>query len=51
MNDIWRKFKGDFNSLTDAQIETEREQSQAKIDEHTEWTEAVSSWIAAGRPR
>jgi hypothetical protein len=51
MNDIWSAHAGSFNSMTDAEIQTEVDDAQDKLDEAEDWLEAVASWIAAGRPR
>jgi hypothetical protein len=51
MKDIWQKFSGDFNAMTDAEIDQELDQAQAKIDEETEFVEAVAVWKKAGKPR
>lgn len=51
MNDAWKKYSADFDSMTDEEVERERESAQQLIDENEDWTEAVASWIAAGRPR
>ena len=51
MNDLWKQYQGDFNSLSDAEIEQECEISQTQINEAEEWLEAVASWEAAGKPR
>jgi len=47
----WEKFKGDFNSMSDDEIETETREAQERIDTETDWVEAVASWKAAGKPR
>jgi hypothetical protein len=66
MTDAWKRYAGDFNHLTDEQIEFECE--SARIDlayfaetgvveiagpllDAEDWLEAVASWEAAGRPR
>lgn len=52
MNDnLWKKFEGDFNSMTDEEIDDLTNEAQEKIDDETEWVEAVASWKAAGKPR
>jgi nitrogen fixation/metabolism regulation signal transduction histidine kinase len=51
MNDIWKEYAGDFNSMTDAEIQEEVDDERQKLDEAESWLEAVASWIAAGRPR
>ena len=49
--DSWKAFEGDFNALSDNEIEQEVSIAQNKIEEAEEWLEAVSSWKAAGKPR
>ena len=51
MDDLWKEFEADFNSLTDEEIERETDDAQSVIDEQTAWVEAVASWKAAGKPR
>ena len=51
MNNIWKQYAGDFNAMTDEEIDNESSSSQDLVDEHTEWIEAVASWVAAGKPR
>ena len=51
MDDIWKQYAGDFNAMTDAEIQEEVNDEQNKLDEAESWLEAVASWIAAGRPR
>lgn len=50
-SDAWKQYAADFNAMTDEEIESERAQAQNLIEEQESWTEAVASWIAAGRPR
>ena len=50
-NNAWERFKGDFNSMTDEQIDRECAEAQDRIDKDEEWLEAVSSWVDAGKPR
>lgn len=50
-DDAWRDFEGDFNAMTDAQVEAETVVAQNHVDENEAWLEAVASWEAAGRPR
>lgn len=47
----WSKFQGDFNAMTDAEIEVVTLEEQAKVDEAEEWFEAVAAWKSAGKPR
>ncbi|MBY3055062.1 hypothetical protein HF263_03080 [Rhizobium leguminosarum] len=50
-NDAWKEYAGDFNSMTDEEVERERQRAQNEVDEHESWLEAVASWEAAGKPR
>jgi hypothetical protein len=47
----WTKFQGDFDAMTNAEIEAVTREEQAKVDDAEEWLEAVAAWEAAGRPR
>lgn len=51
MNDAWKEYKGDFNSLTDSEVEQELEKAIREMEEAEGWIEAVTSWKAAGKPR
>tara|TARA_B110000902_G_C14151852_1_gene529842 strand:- start:347 stop:580 length:234 start_codon:yes stop_codon:yes gene_type:complete len=51
MQDIWKEYADDFNTMTDEEIESESQSAQNPIDENESWTEAVASWKAAGKPR
>ena len=51
MTDAWKRYAGDFNHLTDEQIESECESARNDLEEAEDWLEAVASWEAAGRPR
>lgn len=51
MEDAWERYAADFNAMSDAEIEDERERAQSVVDEETDWLEAVASWEAAGKPR
>jgi len=51
INDVWKKFQGDFNAMTDTQIDWETKRAQDVVDEQEEWLEAVAAWTSAGRPR
>jgi hypothetical protein len=51
MEPAWKQYEGDFNNMTDQEIETERQQCQDMIDENESWVEAVASWKLAGKPR
>lgn len=49
--DAWYKFRGDFNSLTDEEVEREVDDAERELEKAEEWLEAVASWKAAGKPR
>ena len=51
MTEAWKRFKGDFNSMTDEEIAKEVSEAQERIDKDEEWIEAVTAWKAAGSPR
>lgn len=51
MDNAWEKYRGDFNSMTDEQIEEAIKDAQAIIDREEAWVEAVASWKKAGKPR
>lgn len=51
MSEAWKQYENDFNSMTDEEIEEERQMAQNVVDEHEGWLEAVASWEAAGKPR
>lgn len=51
MNDLWKQFSGDFNSMSDKEIEAEVEIAENHVAENEAWLEAVASWKAAGKPR
>lgn len=51
MNNIWKQYTDDFNQMTDEEIDNETRRSQDLVNEHTEWLEAVASWVSAGKPR
>lgn len=50
-NKAWEAYRGDFNAMTDEQIENELNRSLDEIAEHEDWVEAVASWKEAGKPR
>lgn len=50
-NKAWEAYRGDFDAMTDEQIENELNRSLNEIAEHEDWVEAVTSWKAAGKPR
>ncbi len=47
----WQKYAGDFNAMTDSEIEAESQRARDEMEEHESWLEAVASWEAAGKPR
>ena len=47
----WKEYAGDFNAMTDAEIERECENARRELDEAESWLEAVASWKDAGKPR
>lgn len=49
--DAWKAYSGDFDAMTDKEIEQERNRALEEIAELEDWTEAVASWEAAGKPR
>lgn len=51
MENAWKEYAGDFNSMTDEEIEAEVASAQERLDEAESWLEAVASWKAAGKPR
>lgn len=51
MKDHWKKYAGDFNAMTDDEVEAEASSAQDLIDENQDWVDAVASWKAAGKPR
>jgi hypothetical protein len=51
IDDIWQEYSGDFNAMTDQEIERECERSRNLIAEEESWLEAVESWKRAGKPR
>ena len=51
MESAWKEYAGDFNSMTDKEIEAEVASAQEKLHEEESWLEAVASWKAAGKPR
>lgn len=51
MNDAWRQYRGDFNAMTDEEIDREYNICLETIAENETWIEAVESWKAAGKPR
>ena len=51
MNEHWKNYRGDFNSMTDEEIEWELQLALDKVNEEEDWIDAVASWKAAGKPR
>ena|SRR6218665_935943 len=47
----WYDYRGDFNAMTDEEIEQECEIARNRVAEEESWLEAVESWKQAGRPR
>lgn len=47
----WKQYAGDFNAMTDGEIEEESQRARDEMAEHESWLEAVASWKAAGKPR
>lgn len=50
-NRAWEEYRGDFNSMTDEEVEREVSAEEIKLEEAESWLEAVASWKAAGKPR
>lgn len=50
-DDAWKRFKNDFNNLSDAQIAAITQQEERRLEEAEDWLEAVASWEKAGKPR
>lgn len=51
MTEAWRRYAGDFNGMTDAEVEAESQRARDEMEEHESWLEAVASWEKAGKPR
>jgi hypothetical protein len=51
MDNLWKKYAGDFNSMTDDEVDDTVSDEQEKLKEAQEWLDAVASWKAAGKPR
>lgn len=51
MKDLWERYSGDFNAMSDSEIEREAAASQEVVDRETAFVEAVASWKRAGKPR
>lgn len=49
--EAWKRYEGDFNSMTDAEVETAVGEAEDAVEEAEGWLEAVASWKAAGCPR
>lgn len=43
MEDDWKRYRHDFDALTDEEIERESEQARLDLDEAESWLEAVAS--------
>ena len=44
-------YQGDFDSLTDEEIEWEVNMALDQLNEAESWLEAVAAWKADGKPR
>jgi len=51
MNEAWKKYAGDFNCMTDEEVDRELDCAIREVEEAESWIEAVASWKAAGKPR
>jgi hypothetical protein len=51
VDNSWKQYSGDFNAMTDEEIQTETEQANDLIDENESWVIAVALWEACGKPR
>ena len=51
IDDLWKEYAGDFNAMSDEEIDQEESIAQNLIDENQPWVDAVASWRAAGKPR
>ena len=51
MDDLWKDYAGDFNSMTDLELKLEVELAEDIISEQTDFIEAYNSWVAEGKPR
>lgn len=49
--DAWKQYVGDFDAMSDEEVEQELGRALNEIDEQESWVEAVASWKAAGKPR
>lgn len=49
--DAWKEYEGDFNAMSDEEVEQELNRALEEISEQESWVEAVASWKAAGCPR
>lgn len=47
----WSKFQNDFDSMTDAEVDSVTKEEERNLEQAEEWLEAVSAWAKAGRPR
>ncbi|MEW9855945.1 hypothetical protein [Novosphingobium sp. M1R2S20] len=51
MIDAWKRYQGDFNAMTDGEVDEVTEECRRQVEEAEDWLEAVASWKAAGKPR
>ena len=51
MDNLWKQYAGDLNSMTDDEVDDTVSDEQEKLKEAQEWLDAVASWKAAGKPR
>lgn len=51
MADDWKRYKADFDALTDEEIALEVRRAEDTVAEEQDWLDAVASWEAAGKPR
>lgn len=51
MTEKWEAYKETLDVMSDEAVERSAQNSIVTIDAHTEWLEAIASWVAAGRPR
>jgi hypothetical protein len=50
-NTAWKQYEGDFNAMTDEEVEQETNRCLNELAELEDWLEAVASWKQAGKPR
>ena len=51
IENAWEYHKGDFNSMTDEQIDEVTKEAEEQVEAYEKWLEAVASWKDAGKPR